>query len=332
MSKNDDVIANLTERRGKIEAKFTAGFGNSAREIKQTLEALDHPFSFYVILTTDERESIRLAWRQLAANQGVSLENKVKPKKVQDEIPANVAEFFGGNNCIPYRPRATNDPTCGTRQYNWRKASGLRSVELNPPAQMHWLIFDCDHQDTDRWRQVGLCEPTFITVNPENGHHHVVYKLASSVCTSIQGRDRPINYMYAVREALRVALNGDPAYVGLLTKNPLHPAWRLIRPLTMPSYTLKELANGLVLKPKAKRRCIANEAVLQAAEKGSRNRTLFDEVRRWAYSNENGPDTILEYAHQCNSRLPVPLRDKEVASTARSIAKYCRSNNRNRRV
>ncbi|NMM14204.1 MAG: hypothetical protein HHJ17_11805 [Rhodoferax sp.] len=326
MSNYDDIIKTLAERRGKISARFDAGLGNSEQAIRQTIQALDHPASRYVDCSEEERNRVRQEWQELAAEQGVSLATPPQRKRMRKvrPLPDAVVEFFGDSNRIPYRPRATDDYKHGTRLCSWHVAYRLRSVQLNPPGMTHWLVFDCDHQNVERWRLADLPEPSFITLNPLNGHHHVVYLLSSPVCTSIHGRYKPIAYLRAVREALRAALDADENYTGLLTKNPLHLAWLVVKPAIMPAYTLEELAAGLDLERTQKPRSKCNDVSdLGHIEKGRRNRALFDAVRQWAYVNANDGDDIASFAHQCNELFPDPLSHNEVETTAKSIARFC---------
>lgn len=319
---NHDILATLSKRREKIAAHYKAKLGNSAAAIEQTLMALDHPVSYYVVLTHEERELVRAEWQALALNQGVSLSRpKTKPVRKPPVIPASVLEFFGDGQCIPNRPRAADDFRFGTRLTSWMEAQTRRSIQLNPPGMTYWLIFDCDHTDIERWQTAGLPEPSFITVNPANGHHHVVYRLGAPVCTSERGRYRPIAYLRAIRGALRAALGADENYAGLLTKNPLHPAWQVIRPCTMPAYTLAELAGQLDLKGAGGDSTGVIDLTL--VEEGGRNRALFDAVRVWAYSHSEDEQNILTYADHCNAQLRDPLYEQEVRTIAKSIYRYC---------
>lgn len=326
---NPEILENLARRRENIETRFNAGLGKSEREIRQLIEAIDHPASYYGDLTTSEKETVCTEWTALAARLGVRLAKKGagRPRSSQNIAPA-VTEFFGDTSGLPRRPFATNDYEQGQRRCGWETAAGMRSIQINPPGMTHWLIFDCDHADNERWRSAGLPEPTFTTINPRNGHHHVVYRLAAPVCVSDKARAAPIRYLSAIREAMRRALGGDPSYSGLLTKNPLHGEWSVVRPQAMPLYTLAELAKGLKLGEPSNECRPRDEACpsLSDVDIGSRNRSLFDTLRLWAYSQANSEAEIDDYAHACNSRLRTPLDHREVVGIARSVSRYCRRN------
>lgn len=337
------IIAAFETRLDAIVARFKAGQGNSEKQLRLMFEALGHGASHYASLASSEREALLTKLLIVAATVRANLFKKKSPAKkkapvaateeaAQSKCPAakahpapdSVLAFFGDANCLPRRPRAADDYTHGTRLHAWEVAATLRHLQLNPPAMVHWLIFDCDHTDVARWRQAGLPEPSFITVNPDNGHHHIVYKLAAPVCVSQRGRERPKQYLRSVREALRDALHGDPAYPALLTKNPLHSAWTVIRPAVMPSYTLAELAADLSLPAAGKAGPVKGvpHIDLTAITRGGRNRALFDALRSWAYMNSGCYDAILAQGLLLNDLFPDPLGVAEVQTIARSIARY----------
>lgn len=325
MSNNKQILEALDKRHSDIRSNFFAGIGNSADAVERTLAALDSPASYYACLTTSEREQVRKNWLDLASIVGVQAKKKTRLKKRHPiKIPKLVEDFFGSSDCIPHRPLAANNFADGAFACSWQKAAEKLSIQLNPAAMAYWLIFDCDHTEVDAWQKAGLHRPSFITVNPNNMHHHVVYRLSTPVCTSPNGRYKPQAFLNAIRESMRTALRADQHYAGLLTKNPMHPAWTVIRTEVMPAYTLHELALMLDLT-RAKRysRPQADFADLSRVEKGSRNRTLFDAVRIWSYANAKTQEDIFNYAQQCNTLIPEPLPMSEVQVIAKSISKYC---------
>jgi len=321
-----EVLARLNERRASIMSAQWGRDKANRDAIQRTLDALDSPQSYYVILTKEEREIVRSEWTELAARLGLKLVQR-RAARVAPALPPNVLDFFGHPACIPQRPKASDDPErFGTQAMSWDKAQNLRSVELNPPSQIYWLTFDCDHPNYDLWKTAGLLEPAFITVNPVKGTHHVAYLLTEPVCRSERARARPLAFLHAVREGLRHALDGDTSYVGLLTKNPLHPGWTTIRPTVMPSYSLAELAATVDLRRSAlstrPRFWPQPEVNLRDVKVGGRNRALFDHVRIWARKNSDDLEGILEFAERSNAQLEQPLGFNEVKSIVRSVERY----------
>ena len=325
MKTKAEVLTLLNERRKSIAASCWGRDKSNKEAIQRTIDALDSSYSYYTVLSAGEREQVRTEWLELAEHLGMQITKRRVSRSVPT-LPPEVQAFFGDAACIPHFPRATDNYERGMRAMPWSRAQNLRSIELNPCAQIYWLVFDCDHNDLERWKTAGLPEPSFITINPENQHHHIAYRLAAPVCRSERGRTRPLAFLRAVYEGLRLSLEADPSYAGVLTKNPLHPAWLTVRPTVMPSYSLTELAATVDLRHisvsgraqvRAKPQInMANVAV------GGRNRALFDAVRVWAHRNPESLDDILEFAEQCNAHLMQPLGFNEVTSIVRSIERY----------
>lgn len=318
-----NILTTLAARRAKYSRQ------PDSVAIQQTLAALDSPHSHYVVLTPAEREQVQQDWTALAAEPGASLappKAAAKAARKPPPVPPSVAAFFGpAAACLPHRPLAADDYERGVYPCGWQAAASQRTIQLNPPSMTHWLVFDCDHQDPERWRTAGLPEPTFTTVNPINQHHHVVYKLTAPVCTTERGRVGPQRYLRAVREALRAALDGDPGYSGLLTKNPLSACWVAIRPVgELRAYSLSELAAGLDLRAAGRRAAPGGPDAAELAEVGAggRNRALFDCVRKWAYTNRATADEVCARAHQCNQQLAEPLGGREVDAISKSVARF----------
>lgn len=333
MKTKAEVLTRFDERRSSIEASPFIGSKAHREAIQRTLDALDSPYSYYTILSLDEREQVRAEWIDFATRLGLQVLKRRAPRKAP-EIPPKVQRFFGTRACLPHRPRASDDPKKGTMVVSWDRAQYLRQVELNPPAQISWLAFDCDHDNYDLWKTAGLPEPAFITVNPKSGNHHVVYRLTTPVCRSERARARPLAFLHAVYEGLRNALMADSAYARVLTQNPVHPDWLVIRPALMPEYSLAELAATLNLQDVSSSKRARYQARLDIALTevgvGSRNQALFDNVRSWAYRNKDNLENMLEFAERSNLQLTQPLSLNEVKTITGSIMRYMNSPRKNR--
>ena len=317
-----EVLARLSERHARFSSSAESLSASSRSAIQRTLNALGSTHSHYVVLSSSERERARSEWKALADLLGITFTPK-KPRQAK-ELPTKVLDFFGTADCLPHRPRATDDYDQGSQRVSWTIAQDMRSVDLNPPSHVHWLVFDCDHTEADRWRTAGLPEPSFITLNPVNGHHHVVYRLSAPVCRSERAHAHPKDYLYAVQMALCLALGGDLSYAGTLTKNPVHSAWVTIRSNQMPLYSLGQLSATLDIttgyggESKRNPRESSVGANLSEIGVGGRNRALFDAVRSRPKSALN----ILGYAQHCNAMFPEPLDPQEVKGIANSIERY----------
>ena len=67
---------------------------------------------------------------------------------------------------------------------------------------------------------------------------------------------------------------------------------------------------------------------LEGVYPGARNESLFLVVRLWAYKQRRGSDLgawcrrVLDFTLECNNRLPMPLGEREVSSTAYSVSTW----------
>ncbi len=201
-------------------------------------------------------------------------------------------------------------------------ALGERYIQLNPPAHKAWLILDIDRPGAAlAWEDTGLPPPTYVAINPENGHAHIGYALSSPVCTTDAARIAPMRYLAAIERAYTEKTGADFAFAGPLAKNPLHPSWRLWEPANAPTYELSDLAEFADLSTRP-------AAVLAGA---GRNCELFDKLRMWAYRavrrfwRPGGlcvwTEAVQRQAEALNC-FPQPLSTSEVAGIARSVARY----------
>ena len=174
-------------------------------------------------------------------------------------------------------------------------------------------------------RDANLPEPNFIAINPANGHAHSAMLLATPVARHSASRDGPLRFFAAVERGYARRLGADRHYVGLITKNPVHPHWRVEWRRDVP-YTLPELADWLFFEDMRPDKSI--ETTLGAG----RNVTVFDELRQIAYQEVlsfKRAGAVEAWSGRCerlaigiNQQFPVPLRYSEVRSIARSVAKW----------
>lgn len=222
---------------------------------------------------------------------------------------------------------APRRPYCGDFKNYSRirpKVTALREryLQLNPPAHRAWLILDIDRKRAAlAWEEANLPPPTYVAVNPENGHAHLGYALASPVCTSDAARIKPMRYLAAIERAYMVAARTDFAFHSPVAKNPLHPHWKLWEPANAPVYELGYLAEFADLSTR----------LLPVPEGVGRNCELFEKLRMWAYRAVREfwrPDglriwaeAVRRQAEALNTYLK-PLSNSEVAGIARSVARY----------
>ncbi|WP_144636043.1 replication initiation protein [Bordetella genomosp. 13] len=221
----------------------------------------------------------------------------------------------------------------GARVRPLKTALWLPYLQINSPAQHSWLQLDIDmEQAAHVWEDCNLPPPTYVAVNPENGHAQYGYALASPVCVTDAARAAPLRFLAAIEFAFNRVAGADRAFRGPLAKNPLHPNWRLWQPANDAVYELSELAEYVEL-PSA-REVRKGRIDIDHASLG-RNCFLFEKLRVYAYQDvrkfwrpagyEPFKEAVLSEAMAVNDTFlgsPGPLSFSEVRSIARSVAKW----------
>jgi Primase C terminal 1 (PriCT-1)./Replicase family. len=236
---------------------------------------------------------------------------------------------------LPRYPYATDDPRQGMRPRRKEKALEHLYIQVGRyPHAIFRIVLDLD--EPTWWDAMDPIPPTLIVPNPrEPWKAHIIYELDPPIWLASPGeRDSEANPFALVREVdalLRAYFGADPAYNGLLGRNPLaHPhligggkLWDLLSLLE----ELRELV--------PRRRALA---YLDTATYG-RNCELFERVRPFAYSvvamyrgRENGfalfRRAVAYEAHRLNQELfrdhpQGPLPRKEVEATViKSVSKW----------
>ncbi len=236
---------------------------------------------------------------------------------------------------LPRYPYATDDPRQGMRPRKRENAIRYRYIQVGRyPHAIFRIVLDLD--EPTWWEAMERIPPSLSIPNPQAPWRaHLVYELEPPVwLSSPEDREAEANPFALVREVdarLRAYFRADPAYNGLLGRNPLaHPhligggkLWDL-RSL------LEELRD---LTPR--RRALA---YLDTATYG-RNCELFDRTRVFAYSvvamyrgKPNGFDlfrqAVAYEAHRLNQALfrnhpqgPLPCGEVE-RSIVKSVSKW----------
>ena len=229
----------------------------------------------------------------------------------------------------PRRPYCTDDFADGVRIRSLKQALTKAYIQPNPPHLRVWSIYDIDRPGGAlAWEAANLPEPSWVTVNKQNAHAHIVYGLSAPVLVnSMEARQAPLRYLNAVEAAFRALLQGDDGYSGLITKNPAHPLWRTLQGRNL-AYDLAELADWVDLsKFKA-------DPGVKVAEVGlGRNVTVFDFVRLWSYKKvrqfkgQQGGFVFWQKAvyDRCmarNSDFTRPMDSREIYQIAKSVSKW----------
>ncbi|MER5989331.1 replication initiation protein [Streptomyces sp. NPDC001787] len=238
---------------------------------------------------------------------------------------------------LPLRPYATNRLQEGIRRERRPVAMTRRYVEVNPSALSNLLVVDVDHSDAvlRAVSSVGSHPlPNAVVENPVNGHAHAVWALAEAVTRTEYARRKPLAYAAAVTEGLRRALDGDAAYSGLMTKNPLHTDWST-EWLHGGLHTLGGLEEALSghMPPARWRETKRFRTNITGL---GRNCSIFETARTWAYREVRhhfgSPDTlhtaIHAEVHTRNAEFTEPLPAVEARAIANSIHRWITTRSR----
>jgi hypothetical protein len=225
---------------------------------------------------------------------------------------------------LPSRPLATDDFALWGL-YPHPKVSALQKkyIQPNSRTQTAWMVFDSDQPGSGHdWHLREAPTPNIVCENRANKHAHLLYGLQVPVFKSPAAHLGPMRFAAAVEEGLRQKLGADPAYGGLICKNPLSEAWD-VRTYEERLYDLPWLADYVDLPKYTDRRKHVSVYGL------GRNCTMFENLRRWAYGAirchwrdlEDFRRACLLQAGEYNT-FPAPLPVAELRSTSRSVASW----------
>lgn len=227
-------------------------------------------------------------------------------------------------------PLATDDLDLGAWRERRERALRRQYVETSPRALVAAVVIDVDRPDAVLRafeRPSDHPMPSWV-VEGNQGHGHVGWWLTAPVCRTDAARVDPLRYLARVTEGLRRSLDGDQAYTGLLTRNPLHANADVIWG-TDRTYSLREL--GTVHTPRQLPRKPERSSGL------GRNCTMFDTARHEVYGlhdpampMDDWHRIVVQHCHAVNNTfndaLGGPLPFSEVQATASSISRWVRRN------
>lgn len=205
------------------------------------------------------------------------------------------------------------------------KAALKKYIQVNHPDYHHFIVIDIDRKGAVlAWSDANFHAPNLSIKNRKNAHAHLIYFLKFPVCTTAFENMKMIKYFAAIESALTERLGGDPAYAGVLAKNPLHLFWETTVWNETHFYTLDELADSLDLKGHPRR----NELAIGVG----RNCQTFEDVRKWSYKairrywSPNYYDAwyeaVLSHCEKVNTKFIESLPQSEIRAMAKSITKW----------
>jgi hypothetical protein len=139
-----------------------------------------------------------------------------------------------------------------------------------------------------------------------------------------------MRYLAAVEAAMRAKLEADPGYSGLITKNPMHKAWRTFWHPAGGLYCLDDLSEWLELPKYINKRDKPERVGI------GRNVDTFDHLRHLAYRSVRGwkerggqgvfvyyLNSLHDHAQQyTHNEHPSPLDHRECHHIAKSVARW----------
>lgn len=190
----------------------------------------------------------------------------------------------------------------------------------------HFLIVDHDCSPK-RAENLYDLEPNLAIYNVQKPERHQAFwKIKDPVhCQPTARTSKPYRYLRAIEAAYDAKYGADIHFSRHIHKNPIWWAadtdWRHDR-----EYTLSELAEVVDLQPHRIR-----QGKRLVTDKGSRNATLFNDLRNWAYPNALNAQETMDYDEWHSiivtraisyNTFDNPLPLNEVINLARSVAEF----------
>ena len=176
-----------------------------------------------------------------------------------------LSRFFDN---LPNYPLCTDKLEAGCRRSPKHVAINRRYIELNKKNHsITYLPYDCDSPiGMLMWHIRSLPPPTLSVSNWGNFRSHLTWELEIPVHLGGNASQKAINYLDVVRRGFTQALDADPSFGGLLTKNPFSDFWfvdpydkvydldelaEAVRDITLPKGSARHvmLGNGVDRKP-----------------------------------------------------------------------------------
>jgi hypothetical protein len=235
--------------------------------------------------------------------------------------PNQLSILFEEN--LPKKPYCADELNFGVQVRSKKEALKRSHIQYNDQSFIKWLCFDLDiNLSLFAFENKNLPEPSFIVINPKNGHSHYYYGIKNKICKTDAARIKPLKYLAAIENAFIEKFEADENFVGLIGKTPHHKQWRTFESQNLHLYDLGDLAEWVDLKTTKKRS--------QTLGLG-RNCQLFDALRRWGYKtirHYKNTSTHADFFEDCLTQAQnlnnfiTPLHFSEVKAIAKSVAKW----------
>ena len=229
-------------------------------------------------------------------------------------------------NNLPNKPYCTNDLTYGLIVRPKKTALKHRYIQANHPDWINFIAFDIDRNAYEILEDTN-CKPNIAIFNAiHRDRAHFLYRLSQPVSKTEKSRQKPIQFLEAIKEAMTVGLKADPFFRHFIIKTPYHPD-HITHDIRQEPYDLNELTDyfDLSVKPQKQlsQRLEPNEG---------RNNTVFERLRMIAYK------TVMYYrdkqdlacfqgylwneADTINSQFDQALPQSEIRSIVKSVSTW----------
>jgi len=209
------------------------------------------------------------------------------------------------------------------------KALVFERVKLHQNDR-HFLIMDYDvkHGNIAVDHTHYDIEPNFISYNMKTSSHQAYWFLKDPVhCQEESKQRKPHQYLRAIEAAYDEKYQGDNNFSRYVSRNPFFIGtdtdWRHNE-----RYNLKELASIVQLNQYRVRTGGKAVPVNQQNGKESRNISVFNELRLWAYKQDTEHFSFPDWQQRCLTQaieynlFKKPMNINEINSIARSVAQY----------
>lgn len=240
---------------------------------------------------------------------------------------------------LPREMLVSNDLKYGL--HTEAKTTGVRRryIQVNHANVTKLMVFDVDNPiSLYDWKYLDVPVPNILVINPQNNHAHLIYLLAEDdfVCRTENGKLKNILLYETIYAQLCSLLNADPRYVQKIMKNPFYNGWNT-QVIHDESYTFKDFLKYVDSKnlDRASEGQKNRSAESWIRESEGRNCTIFERTRLYAYAVlktfNNGAtsddamnfyNAVNAYAVSLNENFTEPLREREIASTVKSIVNW----------
>jgi len=242
--------------------------------------------------------------------------------------------------------RATNDVEAGTGHASLDAVctGKYTHVQAEPYNCYSSIILDIDYnymrEAYETLNLEALPVPNLAIMDPQNGHAHLVFILATPVHNN-KPKDngsgsspRAIEYYKRVAAGLGMAYGADMSYTQLICKNPCSTRW-IVDIVRLQPYSLDELADYVYVPRDAE----IDKAIEKARGEG-RNCTLFQLTAAYAHKTVHQVKDFQEFqlkvsafAYQRNAQVGERfsrglMAEKEVDTIVKSVVNWTWTNYR----